>query len=87
MQRPLYREMSPAELVEQGLAETMPVRRYRTWFDTLPSTAPIIKSWGQPEEHFMVAEIDGEPQFVIPMLRSGNLRVLPQPPRGNKNER
>jgi cobalamin biosynthesis Mg chelatase CobN len=89
MQRPLYREVSPAKLVEQGLAEAMPVRRYRTWFDSLPSTvqAPIINSWGQPEDHFMVAKLDGELQFVIPMLRSGNLRVLPQPPRGNKNER
>lgn len=89
MQRPLYRDVSPAALVAEGLAQTLSVRRYHAWFDTLPSSVriPIIEHWGEPEDHFMVAEIDGEPRFVIPMLSSGNLRVLPQPPRGDKRER
>lgn len=89
MQRPFYRDIPPAELVSKGLADTLSLSRYRSWFDSLPVQVqhPVLEDWGQPEEHFMVDTIDGEPHFVIPMLRSGNLRVLPQPPRGNKNER
>jgi len=34
-----------------------------------------------------VAEIDGQKQFIIPRTISGNVMMLPQPPRGNRQER
>jgi cobaltochelatase CobN len=89
LQRPYYREESPSRVVEKGVGATLSLADYRRWYETLPAAVrePIEEAWGQPEDHYMVAQIDGELQFVIPMFQSGNLMVLPQPPRGEKGER
>ncbi len=89
MQRPYYRNELPASLLESKMGGTLPISRYRQWFDQLPETVrqPIIDTWGKPETHFMVDENNGEPRFIIPMLKTGNLLLLPQPPRGEKGKR
>ncbi|MGD2117236.1 MAG: cobaltochelatase subunit CobN [Chromatiales bacterium] len=88
LQRPYYREEAPATVVDKGLAGTLPLSEYRQWYSGLPETVrrDIEQEWGQPEDHYLVADINGEQQFVIPLMRSGNLLVLPQPPRGDKNQ-
>ncbi len=92
MHQPLYQHFDdylPAQLLEEGLAEALPVSEYRAWFNALPEAVkqPILKFWDEPEWHFMVDKVNGEDHFIIPMMRSGNLVVLPQPSRGNKYQR
>jgi cobaltochelatase CobN len=72
-------------LLAQGLADTLPLSRYRTWLDEMPEArrAAMLERWGAPEEHRAARVIDGEPRFIIPRLALGNLTVLPQPPRGD----
>jgi len=79
-----YRPQALETLLAAGLAEVVPVARYRTWFDSLPDTvrAAVVERWGQPEAHAAVRQVDGQPQFIVPRLRLGHLVVMPQPPRG-----
>jgi cobaltochelatase CobN len=80
----IYRPETLEALLRDGLADTLPVARYRAWLDTLPQAQrdAMLERWGQPETDRAVREIDGERRFVIPRLALGNLAVLPQPPRG-----
>ncbi|MFS1524877.1 cobaltochelatase subunit CobN [Microbulbifer sp. 2304DJ12-6] len=78
--RPYYRREDSAALVDQGLADWMPLSTYVDWFDTLPATVrdPIVARWGKPEDNAMLADHMGERAFVIPRMTLGNLIVLPQ---------
>ncbi|MCX2781843.1 cobaltochelatase subunit CobN [Microbulbifer thermotolerans] len=78
--RPYYRREDTTALVDKGLADWMPLSTYREWFDTLPAQVrdPIVERWGKPEDNAMLAEHNGEPAFVIPRMKLGNLIVLPQ---------
>ncbi|MFH5927091.1 cobaltochelatase subunit CobN [Roseomonas xinghualingensis] len=79
----LYRPEALDGLLRDGLADTIPVQRYRAWLDTLPQARrdAMLERWGAPEADRAVREIDGERRFVIPRLALGNLAILPQPPR------
>ncbi|WP_299942355.1 cobaltochelatase subunit CobN [uncultured Microbulbifer sp.] len=78
--RPYYRREDSAALIDQGLADWMPLSTYVDWFDTLPATVrdPIVARWGKPEDNAMLADHMGERAFVIPRMTLGNLIVLPQ---------
>lgn len=71
-----------------GDAGLLPVTRYNNWFKTLPKhiREAINKEWGSAENAFSVAKINGEKQFVIPRVITGNVTILPQPPRGSRAE-
>ncbi|MEH2510945.1 cobaltochelatase CobN [Nitrobacteraceae bacterium AZCC 1564] len=73
-------------LLADGLADTMPVARYRAWLDTLPAERrdELLSRWGAPEEQPSLAEIDGEKRFIIPRLALGKLLIMPQPPRSGR---
>lgn len=80
----LYHHDRLDELLSAGLAATLPLKRYNDW---LATTSPAVRSqmrerWGDPQAHWAVRQIDGEPQFVIPRWQLGNLMLLPQMPRG-----
>ncbi|TWT05039.1 cobaltochelatase subunit CobN [Reyranella sp. CPCC 100927] len=79
-----YRPEVLEKLLADGLAEAVPVARYRAWFDGLPETVRValVERWGQPEAHAAVRQVDGQAQFIVPRLRLGKLVVMPQPPRG-----
>ncbi len=85
---PFYRDYELDELLERDLAELMPVKDYLAWFDSLPEddTGPINDFWGQAEENFMVVTHGGEPHFVLPRIRNGNMLVMRQPPRSDNKE-
>lgn len=73
-------------LLKQGLAATLPVKRYEQW---LAGTSPSVRTqmrerWGDPKSHWAVRSIGGEKQFVIPRWQLGKLMLLPQMPRGGK---
>ncbi len=92
MLRPFYRDMKYEQLPglgeADGAAGLLPVSAYRLWYETLPEPTrlEIENRWGQPEESFSVVEFDGQLQFIIPRSISGNVVVLPQPPRGNDSD-
>ncbi|WP_390618804.1 cobaltochelatase subunit CobN [Maricurvus nonylphenolicus] len=85
---PFYREFELQNLLEQDLAELMPVEDYLAWFNTLPNdvTAPINEFWGPAEKGFMTVKRDGKSFFVIPRMRNGNMLVMRQPPRSDDKD-
>lgn len=70
-------------LLSSDQAEALPLARYRAWWATLPAAQRqrIEAHWGAPEASRYVVDWHGEPVFVIPRLKVGQLSVLPQPPR------
>jgi len=86
---PFYRDFELNELLNNDLAELMPIEAYLNWFNTLPTavTEPIITTWGQPQDNFMAIEKEGQHFFVLPRIRNGNMLVMRQPPRSDsKND-
>jgi cobaltochelatase CobN len=58
---------------------------YRAWFDTLPDDlrAGVEQHWGQaPGQLFVDFSHDNQGEIVLAALRSGNVVVMVQPPRG-----
>ncbi|GAA5142239.1 cobaltochelatase subunit CobN [Thalassotalea piscium] len=86
--RPYYRGEDAEALIEQDLAEYMPLSTYLAWFNSLPEsvTNPITERWGKPEDSAMLRDttFHGEAikAFVIPRMNLGNMIVLPQGVRG-----
>ena len=68
-------------LAESSLAALLPVAEYAKWFDELPQPLreSVIAAWGPPTNAAIMRH--GE-NLVLPMLRLGNLVVLPEPMRG-----
>ncbi len=85
---PSYHDGQHADLLARQLADTLPVSRYRAWFDALPDAvrAPIITRFGEPEASGQVIQTANGPAFVIPRLLLGNIAILPQPPRGERRD-
>ncbi|ORV91085.1 cobaltochelatase subunit CobN [Mycolicibacterium iranicum] len=78
----------PAWLTEGQLAGN-PIRvsakDYREWFATLPAelTDAVVEHWGPPPgELFVDRSADPEGEIVIAAMRSGNVVLMVQPPRG-----
>lgn len=82
--RPYYRGEDDSLLVEEGLADFLPMSTYLNWFNALPEAVqkPIVDYWGPPEESHLIVEHEGQLQFVIPRISLGNTIVLPQGLRG-----
>lgn len=79
---------SPGELdamVRNGHVTLLPMAQYRRWFETLPPAfrSAVTRAWGPPERNplMLTRDAHGEPAFVIPGLRFGNVFVGPQPLR------
>lgn len=93
MLRPFHRELPYSELPGlggiHGAGGLLPMSVYKKWYSTLPQSvrSEIEAQWGTPEKSFTVEKINGELQFIIPRVISGNVMMLPQPPRGNRQER
>ncbi|WP_158089159.1 cobaltochelatase subunit CobN [Cognaticolwellia mytili] len=86
---PFYRDYQLTELLDNDLAELMPINKYLAWFNALPTelTQKINDHWGQPQDNFMAVEKDGEHYFILPRIRNGNMLVMRQPPRSDsKND-
>ncbi len=66
------------DLLRDGLADRLPMARYRAWLTALPEPVQfaIRERWGEPEQSAMVLrdpQFDsGEPFFVIPRLQQCN---------------
>jgi cobaltochelatase CobN len=69
----------------RGNPVRIPASRYRAWFATLPADLRerVERHWGQaPGELFVDRGQDRDGEIVLAALRSGNVVVLIQPPRG-----
>lgn len=86
---PFYRDYQLTQLLENDLAELMPIDEYLSWFNALPSelTQKINAHWGKPQDNFMAVKQDGKHYFILPRIRNGNMLIMRQPPRSdNKND-
>ncbi len=75
-------------LLNEGLAERLPVKTYSAWLKTLPVDVQnaLNERWGAPEKSSMVLRLNGEAFFIVPRLKMGNVSLLPQAPRGERWE-
>lgn len=71
-----------ADMLEGGDAQRITLDRYRQWLDALDPVLreKIIADWGAPEQSSLM--MSPEDELVVPVLRFGNIAVLPQPARG-----
>ncbi|WP_086819139.1 cobaltochelatase subunit CobN [Allokutzneria sp. NRRL B-24872] len=63
----------------------MPAARYRSWYETLPEDMRegMEQHWGAaPGELFVDRSADPDGEIVLAALRTGNVVVMVQPPRG-----
>ncbi len=87
---PAYRPPEDREvlraLLRDGLAERLPVARYRRWLATLPAPvqAQMKERWGEPEASTWVLRDTDGPHFIVPRLQLGQVTLLPQPGRGDR---
>ena len=74
------------KLLLNGHAQTVSLKSYQNWLTTLPVTIQnkLNETWGDAKDHWAIRKIEGELQFIIPAIESGNLLWLPQPPRADK---
>lgn len=71
-------------LIAAGDIVTLPLPTYEDWFAELPAgfRRSVTEFWGSPgEADIMTREVDGELQFILPVLDFGNVVVMPQPDR------
>lgn len=86
--KPYYRPAQVTQeleaLLREDLADLLPMSTYRQWLDGLPKDRrdAWVAAVGRPEDSVLTLRRQGEPHFVIPRLRLGNVIILPQPPRG-----
>ncbi|MEI6893323.1 MAG: cobaltochelatase subunit CobN [Colwellia sp.] len=86
---PFYRDFELKELLDNDLAELMPIADYLAWFNSLPKdiTAEISDYWGEPKDNFMAINKNGQDYFILPRIRNGNMLIMRQPSRSdNKND-
>ncbi len=81
-----YRPDTLDQLLKDDLAEAFPLSRFMAWYDKLPDhiREQLQTRWGAPAKHWALRTVDGKLQFVIPRLKSGNLLIMPQPPRAGR---
>lgn len=77
------------KLVDEGSPVLIPLSTYRRWFEEKLSPAnqqAVIKQFGPPPGKLMVVTRNGEPQIVLPRIKMGNILLMPQPERGEKQD-
>jgi cobaltochelatase CobN len=73
------------EMLNQGGAVRVSVAEYRQWLNDLAPglRARILKDWGAPESsRLMTAPGSSGPSIIVPLVRYGNIVLMPQPARG-----
>lgn len=83
----LYRpEAELSGLLDKGLAQGLPLSVYQSWLDNIPVSQQqeITRTWGAANQHWALRTVKGEPAFIIPVTKLGNLILMPQPPRAGK---
>ncbi len=74
-----------AAMLEQGDAVHVGIDEYRGWLDLLAPQLKdkILGDWGDPEDvELMSIREDGRVSLIVPLVRFGNIVLMPQPARG-----
>ncbi len=68
-------------LLRAGEFAAVPFEQYKQWFAELPEPfrKSVIREWGPVEQSKIMAK-DGK--LIVPVLKRGNLAILPEPMRG-----
>ncbi|MBN1904199.1 MAG: cobaltochelatase subunit CobN [Deltaproteobacteria bacterium] len=68
-------------LLSSGKVDRVSINEYKKWFNELPDDfkKPVIAQWGEPEESKIMTK-NGE--MIFPMVKLGNIVLLPEPARG-----
>ncbi len=77
------------KLVDEGQPVLVPLHQYEQWFRTKLSESSrqaVIDKFGPPPGRIMVVQRNGEPHIVLPRIEMGNLLLMPQPERGEKQD-
>ena len=83
---------APGELKQMAESKglvTIPVSTYKKW---LEETSPrfqqeVSNHWGEPEDsELMAIQKEGELHFVLPIVKFGNILLLPQPDRARSED-
>lgn len=84
MLRPAYRHDGLGALMQTPHWDFLPLAAYQAWLDGLPAAVRqrILDRWGAPSTSAYFARWAGEPGFVVPRMRLGQLVVMPQMSRG-----
>lgn len=87
--RPFYTRSGLDLLMEQGLSDFLPVQDYQNWLDALPKSVrdPIVERWGAAEDNAYVRDVNGQPAFIIPQIKLGNLVAIVQPGRSEEEDK
>jgi cobaltochelatase CobN len=73
-----------ARLANSGEALLVPLADYQRWYAGLPAAlrSAVEKAWGKPDASPVLwRDAQGQPYFVYPARRHGNLLLAPQPGR------
>ncbi|WP_395738587.1 cobaltochelatase subunit CobN [Prosthecobacter sp.] len=77
------------KLVDESQPVLVPLQQYEQWFNTKLSEAArktMVEKFGPPPGRIMVVRRNGEPHIVLPKIEMGNLVLMPQPERGEKQD-
>ncbi|MGD9160035.1 MAG: cobaltochelatase subunit CobN [Desulfobacteraceae bacterium] len=68
-------------LMASGEVDRVSIDEYKKWFNELPEDfkKPVLAQWGEPEECFIMTK---NKEMIFPMVRLGNIVLLPEPARG-----
>ena len=68
-------------LIDSGGVEMVSLAEYRQWFVKLPEQfrEPVLKQWGEPERCAIMTKGG---KLVFPMVKLGNVVLMPEPARG-----
>jgi cobaltochelatase CobN len=84
---------NPQELrkrIRGGSVALIPLADYLAWYNALPASARATTEarWGPPPGKLMTSvDEDGRPVIVIPLLRFGNIALVPHPSWGYQQDK
>ncbi len=87
--RPFYTKSGLESLMALDLSDYLLVKDYDQWLNALPISVrePIVKHWGEAVDSSYVRDVNGQPAFIIPQIKMGNLIVMPQPGRSEDEDK
>ena len=83
--RPFYTQQGLSDLMSQGLSDYLPLKDYMNWLEAQPYDLAknVAQHWGDAKDHAYVRNVNGEPAFIIPQIKMGNLIAMPQPSKSD----
>ena len=72
------------EMLAKGDAVRITMNEYTAWLNALAPRlrAKVLKDWGAPEKSRLMATGGTAPSIIIPVVKYGNVVLMPQPSRG-----